>query len=94
MNTPLSRLWQDRAACRTHPATWWDTDHGDKHLTDAIAICATCPVRNACLADAMRHEGRASARNRAGIWGGTTPEQRAWRQHRTRGQLKSPALSI
>lgn len=36
----------------------------------AKAICATCSRRDDCLALAMRN------RERDGVWGGTTPEER------------------
>jgi WhiB family redox-sensing transcriptional regulator len=36
----------------------------------AKRICASCPVRANCLASALR------AGESAGIWGGTTPEER------------------
>ena len=40
----------------------------------AKRICHSCPVRLACLDDAMFHER--VDRDRYGIWGGTTPSQR------------------
>ncbi len=36
----------------------------------AKAICATCPIRDACLAEALRDRLH-------GIWGGTTDAERA-----------------
>jgi WhiB family redox-sensing transcriptional regulator len=33
-------------------------------------ICATCPVRSECLADALAHD------ETVGIWGGTTGDER------------------
>ncbi|HEY6497385.1 MAG TPA: WhiB family transcriptional regulator [Trebonia sp.] len=39
-------------------------------ITRAQRICADCPVTRQCLDFAMR------TREQAGIWGGTTPEQR------------------
>jgi WhiB family redox-sensing transcriptional regulator len=36
----------------------------------AKSICATCTRRDECLAIAMRN------RERIGVWGGTTPEER------------------
>lgn len=45
-----------------------------KHPEQALAICATCPLKKACLAAAMEHE---EPNNRYGVWGGTTPMERA-----------------
>ena len=55
--------WQSRAACRDHDPEWWfPTD--DTTRREAIAICATCPVRIECATHATRlnivH----------GVWGG------------------------
>lgn len=45
-------------------------------LAEARAVCATCPVREACLDIALR-------RGEVGVWGGTTSaERRAIRQRR------------
>jgi hypothetical protein len=57
--TPDHGDWRLSAACRDHPAQWWD--HAPDHREDpadrkarhdkAIAICDTCPlwVRDHCL---------------------------------------------
>ena len=37
---------------------------------EAVALCATCPVRAQCLEYALRNK------ESHGIWGGTTPEER------------------
>lgn len=42
----------------------------DTHNKMAIKICGTCEVQAECLEWALHHE-------RHGIWGGTTPSQRA-----------------
>ena len=70
-----------QAACVGHdPELWFRLD---KTLTDrdatklAVAICSTCPVREACLAQALKDEGGVSVTGRHGIFGGLTPEQRA-----------------
>lgn len=47
----------------------------------AIAVCATCPVRAACLELSLRHWGV----GQHGIWGGTVPAERVeLRRERTR----------
>ena len=64
-----TRSWTARAACRGldtgtfYPAT-------PEQEAEALAICATCPVREQCLEQALRD------REQYGVWGGTTPEQR------------------
>lgn len=66
--------WQD-AACRGRPTSWWFPDASDTFTTRvALAVCARCPVRAACLADAVELE--AIYRQPAGIRGGTTDKQR------------------
>lgn len=49
------------------PEAWWDPAGSD----DAKAVCRGCPVRSECLAYAL------AARERAGVWGGLTPDERA-----------------
>ncbi|MFE9853580.1 MULTISPECIES: WhiB family transcriptional regulator [Streptomyces] len=43
----------------------------------AKQICAGCPVRRPCLAEALAAEGNACADNRHGVLGGHTPRERA-----------------
>ena len=56
--------WRSRAACHQHPTVppqTWDDDapdefggHADRRanrIARAMAVCAVCPVRLACLAD-------------------------------------------
>jgi hypothetical protein len=61
-------------ACYDHPERdWIFFDHGAADeltaLEAARAICAPCPIRDACLAAALKGK-------EAGIWAGTTEEQR------------------
>lgn len=62
--------WRDAAACqRTSPSIFYPTE-GDYAAVDAAkAICAGCPVREACLDDALAHRD-------SGVWGGTTEDER------------------
>ena len=61
--------WRKRAACRGidpevfYPAT-------DEEAEEAKAICAMCPVRQACLEHAL------ASREREGVWGGCTERER------------------
>jgi len=44
--------WWTRAACAGHDPEWWSDDRMMRPL--AVEICLACPVRAACLADALR----------------------------------------
>jgi WhiB family redox-sensing transcriptional regulator len=63
--------WRKHAACRGldveifYPATEDEFD-----AIEAKAVCALCPVRQACLEFALAH------REREGIWGGATERER------------------
>ena len=61
--------WQNRGACRGV-----DTDIffpiSDEEAEPAKAICATCPVVEACLEHAL------ADREREGVWGGATERER------------------
>ena len=70
MNTvPTPSDWYDDAACRDA-----DTDVffpvSESQAGPAKAICAECPVREACLEYALE------ARPPDGVWGGLTPIER------------------
>ena len=64
------RCWRDQAACLEVVSSDYDPFFSDaKDLqAEAIAICATCPVRDACLTFAVRTS------QQYGIWGGQ-PQQ-------------------
>ncbi len=63
--------WTTRAACaETDPEAFYPEKGGS--TAAAKAVCAGCPVRAACLAEALGH------RERHGVWGGLSePERRA-----------------
>ena len=67
----LSRLrpaWHADALCREYPMLDWFPQSGS-HPVAATAVCRRCLVNNECLAAACdNHE--------AGVWGGTTQNQR------------------
>ena len=68
--------WMARAACASHadPDLWF-AEHGEHdRRREALRICAACPVRAACLAYVL------SMPQQAGIWGGTTEDQRRSRR--------------
>jgi WhiB family redox-sensing transcriptional regulator len=66
---PERTEWQDDAACRGA-----DTDvffpASDADAGPAKAICATCPVAEACLEHAI------ATRQPDGVWGGMTASER------------------
>jgi WhiB family redox-sensing transcriptional regulator len=60
--------WKDQALCRADPGGHWDGDL----LPSMFEMCMSCPVKMECLVEALDHEERSDA----GVWGGTSPEQR------------------
>ncbi|WP_433893064.1 WhiB family transcriptional regulator [Streptomyces sp. CA-111067] len=74
--------WRENAACReVGAAFFFPSDEPEEQplysTGRARAVCAGCPVRSACLDDAMAREGTAGRHGRAGVWGGLSPSQRA-----------------
>lgn len=69
--------WRRRAACArpgVDPELFFP-DQGERgKVAQAKRICAGCPVRAACLADALA----TPATRDYGIRGGTTREERRW----------------
>lgn len=91
----LTTNWRTRAACRGYGDDMFP-DNNPAAIAHARQICAPCPVREQCLADAMATEGTASARNRYGIRAGLTGGQRraryeALRKQQTGQQTKAAA---
>jgi WhiB family transcriptional regulator, redox-sensing transcriptional regulator len=64
------RCWRDQAACRDLVTAEYDPFFADaaELQAEAVAICATCRVRDACLTFAVRTS------QQYGIWGGQ-PQQ-------------------
>jgi WhiB family redox-sensing transcriptional regulator len=82
VDEPEPGAWRDHAACaEVGPALFFAPDDEDDSplysTARARAICAHCPVRQACLDEAMTREGDASRHGRSGVWGGLTASQRA-----------------
>lgn len=67
--------WSERKACVGVPVKVFFPGRGNENYTEARAYCKACPVRVECLEDAIRTEG-ASMRERFGMRGGMTPEER------------------
>jgi hypothetical protein len=72
-------------ACTRYPPDWWHRDlrkrRGQPLTGDSARakhICLTeCPLATQCLADALKAEAGIGTQYRWGIWGGTTPDERA-----------------
>jgi WhiB family redox-sensing transcriptional regulator len=88
------RSWRDQAACLEVVSADYDPFFSDaKDLqAEAIAICTTCPVRDACLTFAVR------TGQQYGIWGGQPQQlirrlialERAGRPHSRRVSARHP----
>ena len=76
--------WHERAECRDHDRELFfdpaHEGHAERVRREQAAkkVCATCPVRAECLRFAE------SVPERFGVWGGTTPRERAKRRRRVR----------
>jgi WhiB family redox-sensing transcriptional regulator len=74
MTTTLTYQWWHAAACRdAEPELFFPisaTAASSAQVKRAKLICASCPVRSACLTYALDH------RQEQGIWGGLTEEER------------------
>jgi hypothetical protein len=85
------RAWRDQAACRgTDPELFFPAGESgpvhDAQVAAAKAVCAGCPVRAACLAEAL-------ARIPYGIAGGLTEQERRRLRTRDTGHRQSTGLS-
>lgn len=82
--------WQARAGCRSEdPELFFPVGTSPSAVAQshrAAAVCARCPVRAECEADAM---GRGEE---FGIWGGYSPEQRANKARQEANLRKREAL--
>lgn len=69
-STPPVLEREDRACAGIDPEVFYP-DRGDsKTAKQARELCGRCPVRQPCLDWAVE------TRQRWGVWGGTTPEER------------------
>jgi WhiB family transcriptional regulator, redox-sensing transcriptional regulator len=65
----MNLSWRQRAACKgVDPDIFYPVS--DEDAEEAKAICAQCPVREACLEYALGN------RERDGVWGGATERER------------------
>ena len=79
------RAWRAYAACREHPEVDFFPGQGEA-TREAKAICAGCPVREPCLAAAMRNG------EKHGIWGGLSERERRRQRRSTRPDLAAAVL--
>ncbi|MFJ8163847.1 WhiB family transcriptional regulator [Streptomyces sp. NPDC096136] len=86
--------WHHEAACLgQHRLFLPRNEHGPEAVAKSAAakrICDRCPVKEACLADAMASEGSTDPKLRAGIRGGLTPGDRYARHRRQRSNTPEP----
>lgn len=72
----LNREWLGKAACKNLAKLFYPPDHFERKNEKlererrAKAVCATCSVREQCLAEAVR------LREPHGIWGGLNESER------------------
>jgi WhiB family transcriptional regulator, redox-sensing transcriptional regulator len=69
-NDPLPPdFWQEQAACYgVDPDVFFPPS--EEEATLALTYCASCSIREMCLSWALKN------RERYGVWGGTTEQQR------------------
>lgn len=70
--------WLERARCKgMNTAEWFPSgqgEHTSRQYERLRRICAVCPVKAECLAEAMRFE--TSVYERSGMFGGLAPGER------------------
>lgn len=78
--------WRERAACRgSDPDLFFPEkdQQAQVQVEEAKAVCSTCPVRAPCLEYAL------TAREKQGVWGGTSDnDRRAIRRQRKEAELE------
>lgn len=63
--------WTDLALCaQSDPEAWFPETGDGRSARQAVRICRQCPVIAECLEHALER------RERYGVWGGTTPNER------------------
>jgi hypothetical protein len=99
----MTTNWRLNAACADRdPDLFFPTETSMRGYRYARSICESCPVRQACLDEAMAEEAGKSQALRFGMRGGLTPAERAIPEgnhgttagesaHRRRGEKACPA---
>ncbi|MEV0176858.1 WhiB family transcriptional regulator [Streptomyces sp. NPDC050803] len=84
-----SRAWEANAACAQWDADLWFSSQA---LTTAVAICAACPVLDACRDAVLQREKGLPKCRRQGVVAGLTGAQRHALERRTeRPPVERPA---
>ncbi|WP_329615633.1 WhiB family transcriptional regulator [Streptomyces brevispora] len=68
---------EEGICAQTDPELFFPEKGQSDKTRAAKRICAGCPVRRACLAEALAEEGTAAASHRYGVRGGCSPRDRA-----------------
>lgn len=77
--------WRDRAACGGIGADrWWKMSQG--HVPAACSVCATCPVRMACVQQTRCDDDMIPTHHITAVSGGFTGPTRVALQRRLRGR--------
>ena len=63
--------------CRLDPGAWFPDGNGGRRYVTARKWCQRCPVTDRCLQAALDLEAGLGRKERHGMWGGTTPRERA-----------------
>ena len=93
-DTEPARVWLASAACReVDPEVFFPTPGDTRGANRAKQICRRCPVRQACLDDAMETEGGRSIEGRHGIRGGLGPAGRRNRYEQARKLRQRQAVA-
>lgn len=83
-----SYAWRAYGLCKAHPELDWFTERGEGQAAQK-AVCAACPVIDACLDAALRNG------EKDGIWGGTSErERRRIRRERNGPRPNHPARIV
>jgi hypothetical protein len=90
VNPEQPQGWMAEAACAgTDTNLFFPGPNAKADQAAAKAVCAGCPVRDPCLAEALY--GPQAGSDDAGVFGGTTPAERARLRIQTRGyRLRQP----
>lgn len=74
----MNRNIAEQAICaQTDPELFFPEKGQSDKTRAAKRVCAGCPVRRACLAEALAEEGDLAASHRHGVRGGCSPCDRA-----------------
>lgn len=80
----MTAEWQERAQCRDMEPGVFQADEPEYDEAAALAACASCVVREACLTTTLEAEGTAGVKQRFGIFGGMLPGDRSRLERRVR----------